>query len=925
MSKHHNIKIFCSSTSKYVALGSIILASCTQLHAETIIKRLNNSTPIIEQSHFKKLGVENEGKSINGPSLIRVPSWLKENEKADPSANYYLYFGDHSGKYIRMAWAASVEGPYHIFNTGSNNTAQPGSGVLDLAGASISFTNGRKIENNHISSPDVVIDEENQQMLLFFHSGDDNHSSSDGDYWFDTGKQKTYVATSHTGLNFNAGKQVSSSNATPGEPDHGIKSTTLGNAYFRTFKYNNTWYAFSNYGPIWQGPKNNPPWSSSWSHERWPKNTVSGGGNPVWMDLYENYLQVNATAPRYYAGYDGTGTSPYGENEPRTGAPRHFALRTLPDGKTLEVYYTSRGEKPEGIFKTKLDMSSGSYANWDTKVLDDSHPQTSYVHEPILFPELPWEGSDLKKTVSKNGGEHDVNALRDPYVFTDSDGRSYLLYSGNPESAIGIASLNNRPTATIKVSTINITEGETVTFNGIDSSDTDGHIVSYLWDFDGASSRSRQMKHTISFLKMGDFEVSLTVTDNAGDSHTEAMTIKVHKDTSIENENNAPTFSHGSSIAVNMDQGGTPKSFNLTLNAKDKDADEINWKINSQAKNGVASVGGKGENKTINYFPDKDFFGQDSFVVEISDGKAGSDKIKVTVNVKKTPINDTEKNKLHITSATSSNDDGNLAGNVLDGKFDTRWSSSVNGAELVLGLEDTQQIGSLMIAFYQGGKRQTYFEVFSSSDATNWTSLGDYTSSGITSNLERVNIPDTHAKYIKIVGHGNSTSNWNSITEIKFNAFDGDIENSLPISFFTINTSTIMLGDKTFVNANKSTDSDGNIVDYSWNWGDGSSSKGVESNHTYIKNGTYTIGLTVTDDEGGTNIYNKTISVVDTNTNTHTGYVKIKIATAGWGWNIIGDKTNSDKDLNTNHKTNDTQFENINSNGVYWLTPYKLK
>jgi hypothetical protein len=39
------------------------------------------------------------GSNINGPSLIKVPRWVK-----NPLGKYYLYFADHNVKYIRLAY-----------------------------------------------------------------------------------------------------------------------------------------------------------------------------------------------------------------------------------------------------------------------------------------------------------------------------------------------------------------------------------------------------------------------------------------------------------------------------------------------------------------------------------------------------------------------------------------------------------------------------------------------------------------------------------------------------------------------------------------------------------------------------------------------------------------------------------------------------
>lgn len=54
----------------------------------------------------------------------------------------------------------------------------------------------------------------------------------------------------------------------------------------------------------------------------------------------------------------------------------------------------------------------------------------------------------------------------------------------------------------------------------------------------------------------------------------------------------------------------------------------------------------------------------------------------------------------------------------------------------------------------------------------------------------------------------------------------------------------------------------GNIQSYLWNFGDGKSATGVKVTHTYAANGTYTVTLTVTDDEGATGTASTHVTVV---------------------------------------------------------------
>ena len=50
------------------------------------------------------------GNNIQGPSAIRVPDWV-DNKLGE----YYLYFADHKGTYIRLAYADQVQGPWTIY------------------------------------------------------------------------------------------------------------------------------------------------------------------------------------------------------------------------------------------------------------------------------------------------------------------------------------------------------------------------------------------------------------------------------------------------------------------------------------------------------------------------------------------------------------------------------------------------------------------------------------------------------------------------------------------------------------------------------------------------------------------------------------------------------------------------------------------
>lgn len=101
----------------------------------------------------------------------------------------------------------------------------------------------------------------------------------------------------------------------------------------------------------------------------------------------------------------------------------------------------------------------------------------------------------------------------------------------------------------------------------------------------------------------------------------------------VNSQNDAPVITEGSSVNVNISEDSNPTGFSLTLNATDVEGDTINWSISTPAGNGSASATGTGSSKVINYTPNSNYNGSDSFVVSVIDAGAVSNTITVNINI----------------------------------------------------------------------------------------------------------------------------------------------------------------------------------------------------------------------------------------------------------------------------------------------------
>ena len=239
---------------------------------------------------------ERMGRNVQGPSLIRVPDWV-----AHPLGRYYLYFADHKGSYIRLAYAEELQGPWRTHRDGALQLAQSRFPVSNIAippdatqilreshlpGRAPPGTPGipdpmEDATIPHIASPDVHVDHEHRRIVMYFH----------GLQSFRT--QRTRVALSTDGIHFDA------------------RDDLLGPSYFRVFHHEGAAYAFAMPGILLRSQ------DGLTNFERGP-------------ELFE-------------------------------GTQRHTAV--LKRGNTLHVFWTRVGDTPERIYCSTITLDD-DWRHW---------------------------------------------------------------------------------------------------------------------------------------------------------------------------------------------------------------------------------------------------------------------------------------------------------------------------------------------------------------------------------------------------------------------------------------------------------------------------------------------------------------------------------------------------------------------------------
>jgi chitinase len=231
-------------------------------------------------------------------------------------------------------------------------------------------------------------------------------------------------------------------------------------------------------------------------------------------------------------------------------------------------------------------------------------------------------------------------------------------------------------------------------------------------------------------------------------------------------------------------------------------------------------------------------------------------------------------------AVSASANDGNVPANTVDGSLSTRWSASGDGQWIKFDLGASKKVSSIRIAFYNATTRTNKFDVQSSSDNVTFTTVQAGLSSSPTNELQSFDIPDiASARYVRIVGHGNTSNLWNSFTEVEI--WGSDLASATLyeiIGYFPGWTASTFPANSTNINANNLTVINYAFLNICWNGQQGNPDPSVNDMKACANspsNGSIVLGDTAVDP---TNL-NNLVALKSVNPK-----LKVVASVGGWSW-----------------------------------------
>ena len=398
-----------------------------------------------------------------------------------------------------------------------------------------------------------------------------------------------------------------------------------------------------------------------------------------------------------------------------------------------------------------------------------------------------------------------------------------------------------------------------VQFNGTSSTDSDGTVASYLWNFgDGATSTLAEPSHT--FATADAQSVQLTVTDNEGGTGTVTKTVNTVA-------NQSPTGSFSSVVTKQQ------VAFTSTVSDADGTVASYLWNFGDGGSSTLANP--------THTFPAVATY---SVSLTLTDNDGGVTVITnpVTTVANQAPTADftaaVNKQAVTFDSGNSTDADGTVVSYLWDFGDGSPTSTLANPSH-AFGAVATYNV-TLTVTDDNGttgAVTKPVTTVANASPTAAFTST--VTKLAVSFNAAGSSDSDgTVASYAWDFGDGDSGT---GVSPNHTYAAAGDyvvvltvtdnqgaegtvtrtvtaVANANPVAAFTSNVNNLVVS----FNAAGSSDSDGTVSSYSWDFGDGQNGTGVSPSHTYAAAAAYDVVLTVTDNNGATDSVTHVVTTV---------------------------------------------------------------
>ena len=401
--------------------------------------------------------------------------------------------------------------------------------------------------------------------------------------------------------------------------------------------------------------------------------------------------------------------------------------------------------------------------------------------------------------------------------------------------------------------------GETITFDASLSTPDGGTIISYEWNFGDGTPNATGMITTHTYTDNGTYAVTLTVTDDDGLADTCSQNITVLNRPPIasftESATTVPTdtvITFNASYSYDLDgyivsyfwdfgdsANGTSVTtehayadngtYIVTLTITDDDGATAVATATKIISNRVPTASFT-ENATTVYtgeiihFNASESFDPDGYIASYFwDFGDGTNATGVII------VHSYADNGTYIVTLTVTDDDGATASTSAIKTVLNRApvASFTESATTVLTNESIDFDASR--SYDSDGTIVSFFWDFG--DNTNATGVSvshAYTNNGV------------YTVTLTVTDDDNATASAQATKTIL---------NRLPVANFTESAETVYDGETIIFNASASYDLDGMIVNYFWDFGDGTNTTGVRVSHAYSDDGIYIVTLTVTDDD----------------------------------------------------------------------------